>query len=181
MTTAVQLGVSELSHGDIFGLIQYVVLAVTCRTARLGERRQFRKSLLMVHWSSVRRLASRNASRRPGARSLVMCWPALGDQIETHVQAPLDRGSSRSSTRRRRAALVTGGAPRRAYNARLESVVVLTYGRPFNLTVRLRGSARSLWRAHPEACPRAVCGGAPYPNRYVLGESNVAASTASTS
>ncbi|HXK18165.1 MAG TPA: sugar phosphate nucleotidyltransferase [Polyangiaceae bacterium] len=146
--------------------MQIVVLAGGVATSELGDAEQIPTSLLMVNgrpfvdWQLDRFAAS-------GARSLVMCVGLMGDQIETHVRRALDRGLAVGYSYDGGQLLGTGGALRRAF-ARLETEFVLTYGDrylPFDY-----GAPLADLRAHPEAVATLSA----YPNRYGLGESNVA-------
>ncbi|HYP91454.1 MAG TPA: sugar phosphate nucleotidyltransferase [Polyangiaceae bacterium] len=120
--------------------MQIVVLPIdmpaeTAASLRLVRGRPF------VDWQLDRFVAS-------GARSVVMCVGAHGEQIESHVRRALDRGLSVSYSYDGGQLLGSGGTLRRAF-ARLESEFVLTFAErylPFDYSAPLQDL-----RAHPEA------------------------------
>lgn len=127
--------------------IQVVVLAGGLARRGPNDPEQIPESLVLVagkplvDWQLDRFVAC-------GARSLVMCVGAQGEQIETHVRRALDRGLTVGYSYAGEQALGTGGALRRAF-ARLEDELVLTYGGryvPFDYSAPLEDL-----RAHPEA------------------------------
>jgi NDP-sugar pyrophosphorylase family protein len=127
--------------------MQIVVLADALTRQAPEDSAQIPESLVtvqgkpLVDWQLDRFVAS-------GAKSLVFCVGAQGEEIETHVRRALDRGLMVGYSYAGEQPLGTGGALRRAF-ARLEDELVVTYGGryvPFDYSAPLEDL-----RAHPQA------------------------------
>jgi NDP-sugar pyrophosphorylase family protein len=127
--------------------MQIVVLADALTRQAPEDSAQIPESLVtvqgkpLVDWQLDRFVAS-------GAKSLVFCVGAQGEEIETHVRRALDRGLMVGYAYAGEQPLGTGGALRRAF-ARLEDELVVTYGGryvPFDYSAPLEDL-----RAHPQA------------------------------
>lgn len=128
--------------------MQIVVLAGGLTADQVPESLVMVGGKPFVDWQLDRFVAS-------GAKSLVMCVGAQGEQIETHVRRALDRGLTVGYSYAGEQLVGTGGALRRAL-ARLEEDFVVTYGGrylPFDYSAPLQDL-----RAHPGAVATLTVG-----------------------